>query len=60
MRTGFTSAVDERIVEEMEANHPLKKLLTPEEVADIVHFFTIAPQHVNGVNLPVNCASDIV
>ncbi len=60
MRTGFTSAVDERIVEEMEANHPLKKLLTPEEVADIVHFFTIAPQHVNGVNMPVNCASDIV
>ncbi|HOD15759.1 MAG TPA: SDR family oxidoreductase [Spirochaetota bacterium] len=60
MRTGFTSAVDERIVEEMAASHPLKKLLTPEEVADIVFFFVDAPQHVNGVNLPVNCASDIV
>jgi 3-oxoacyl-[acyl-carrier protein] reductase len=60
MRTGFTSTVDERIVDEMAASHPLKKLLTPEEVADIVHFFTTAPQHINGVNLPVNCASDIV
>lgn len=60
MQTGFTKDVDERIIEEMTANHPLKKLLSPEEVADAVLFFVNATQQINGVNLAVNAASDLV
>lgn len=38
------------------ANHPLKKLLVPEEVAQAIKFFVDAPQQVNGVKLPINAA----
>ena len=55
MNTGFGN-VDERLVEQAEANHPLKKLLVPEEVAQAVKFFVEAPQQVNGVKLPINAA----
>lgn len=55
MNTGFGN-VDERLVEQAEAAHPLKKLLVPEEVALAVKFFVDAPQQVNGVKLPINAA----
>jgi NADP-dependent 3-hydroxy acid dehydrogenase YdfG len=40
--------------------HPLKKLLTPEEVAVVVKFLLEAPQQVNGVKMPVNAAEIIM
>lgn len=55
MNTGFGD-VDERIIEQVEAGHPLKKLLLPEETALAVKFFVEAPQQVNGVKMPVNAA----
>lgn len=55
MNTGFGN-VDERLVEQAEMTHPLKKLLVPEEVAQTVKFFVDAPQQVNGVKLPINAA----
>lgn len=55
MNTGFGN-VDPRLVEQAEATHPLKKLLVPEEVAQIVKFFVEASQQVNGVKLPINAA----
>jgi 3-oxoacyl-[acyl-carrier protein] reductase len=60
MQTAFTQDTDERIVEEMTNKHPLKKLLTPEEVADAVVFFMGAPQHINGANLIMNAAVDVI
>lgn len=56
MQTKFAE-VDERILEQMVKDHPLKKLLTPEEVALAVKFFVDAPQQVNGVKLPVNAGT---
>ena len=56
MQTKFAE-VDERILEQMVKEHPLKKLLTPEEVALAVKFFVDAPQHVNGVKMPVNAGT---
>ena len=53
MQTKFAE-VDERIVEQMAKEHPLKKLLNVEEVAQAVKFFVEAPQQVNGVKLPIN------
>lgn len=60
MATKLTSDTDERIVEQMTANHPLKRLLTTDEVAEAVEFFLKAPQHINGTNLLINAASEIL
>jgi NAD(P)-dependent dehydrogenase (short-subunit alcohol dehydrogenase family) len=59
MQTKFAE-VDERILEQMVKEHPLKKLLTPEEVALAVKFFVDAPQHVNGVKMPVNAGQIVI
>lgn len=56
MQTKFAE-VDERILEQMVKEHPLKKLLTPEEVAKVVLFFVNAPQQINGVKMPVNAGT---
>ncbi len=60
MLTGLTADTDERVVEQMITDHPLKKLLTTDEVADAVLFFANAPQHINGTNLLMNAGSDIL
>lgn len=58
MGTPFAK-VDDRIVEQMVQEHPLKKLLTPEEVAFGVKFFIDASQQVNGVKLTINAGTKI-
>lgn len=59
MQTNFAS-VDERIVEQMIKDHPLKKLLTVEEVATSIKYLIDAPQQVNGVNLVINAGQVVV
>jgi 3-oxoacyl-[acyl-carrier protein] reductase len=59
MATDFTADTDSRIIEQMVENHPLKALLTPEEVAETVLFFCCCTQQINGVNLVINAAEDI-
>ena len=56
MQTNF-AMVDERILEQMRMEHPLKKLLTVEEVAQAIKFFVDASQQVNGVKLPINAGT---
>jgi NAD(P)-dependent dehydrogenase (short-subunit alcohol dehydrogenase family) len=60
MKTDLTSDIDERVIEDMERTHPLKQLLSPEEVADSVLFLCRSTQHINGVNIPLNAASDMI
>lgn len=60
METNLSASVDERIIEQMRANHPLKKLLTPTEVADAVVYLTNASQQVNGMNIVINAAQNIL
>lgn len=60
MQTELTSDVDERIIEGMIENHPLKKLLTTSEVADAVNYLVGAPQQINGANMIINSASDLL
>jgi 3-oxoacyl-[acyl-carrier protein] reductase len=60
METDFTSATDSRIIEQIKEAHPLKTLVTPEEVADAVLFFCHCSPHINGVNLPINAAEDLL
>jgi 3-oxoacyl-[acyl-carrier protein] reductase len=59
MQTELTSDTDERVVEEIQNNHPLKKILTTNEVADVVAFLCNSSQQINGVNIPVNAAQNV-
>ena len=59
MQTALTSTIDERIVEQMIDEHPLKKLLTVEEVADSVCFLTEASPHLNGMDIMMNAAINL-
>ena len=59
MQTAFAE-VDERILEQMVKNHPLKKLLTPEEVAQNIKFFVDSSQQVNGVKLQINAGTLLI
>ena len=60
MLTNLTSDTDERIVEEMQNAHPLKKLITPVEVAESINYLINASQQINGTNMIMNAAADIV
>ena len=46
-------------LEQMVAAHPLKKLLQPEEVAEVVVSVLQASQQLNGVEIPINAAQHI-
>ena len=60
MLTNLTSDTDERIVEEMQNAHPLKKLITPVEVAESINYLINSSQQINGTNMIMNAAADIV
>jgi len=60
MLTNLSANVDERIIEQMQASHPLKKLLTPAEVADTVIYLINTSQQVNGMNIVINAAKNIL
>ena len=60
MNTHLTASIDERILEGLIDKHPLKKLLTVEEVADSVFFLSKCTQQMNGINLIMNSAADVV
>jgi NAD(P)-dependent dehydrogenase (short-subunit alcohol dehydrogenase family) len=60
MHTEMTRQTDERIIEEMKNKHPLKRLLTTAETAESVSFLVNASQQINGTNMIINSASDIV
>lgn len=60
MQTDLNKDTDERILENMIAAHPLKALLNPEEVAKAVNYFVDAAQHVNGTNLIINAAENVI
>lgn len=59
MVTDLTSDLDERIVEQLILNHPLKKLLTVEEVAETILFISKGSSHINGVDITLNSGVDI-
>lgn len=60
MLTGLTKETDTRIIENMVNDHPNKKLLETEEVADVVSFLISATPQINGTNLVINSGQDII
>lgn len=60
MQTAFTADTDSRIVEQMTEGHPLRQLLKPEQVAEVIAGLLHAPKHVNGVNIPINAGTGMI
>lgn len=54
METNLTADTDERVVEQMRTQQPLKRLVSPEEVAQVVEFFLTCSPQINGTNLAIN------
>lgn len=59
MQTNLTKYTDERIIEQMISNHPLKRLLKPSEVADCVKFLIEASSFITGQNITMNSAENL-
>ena len=59
MQTNMTKNIDERLVKQIKENHPLKELLTVEEVAKTVLFLVHATPHINGVDIVINAGENI-
>ncbi len=60
MLTNLNAETDERIIEDMKNNHPLKTLLTVDEAAEAVNFLINCSQQINGINLPINAGVNVV
>lgn len=60
MLTDLNKDTDARIIENMIVAHPLKKLLDTQEIAKAVNYFIDASQHVNGTNLIINAAENVI
>ena len=59
MLTNMTADTDERMVEQIISSHPLKKLLTVEEVAESVLFLSKASNHINGIDVLINAGNNL-
>lgn len=59
MNTNFGKVEDFQL-EQMIALHPLKQLLEPEEVAQIIVHIVNSSQQLNGVEIPINAAQHIM
>lgn len=56
MKTGIHGEQDERILEILKNQHPLKSLLSTDETASIIAFLVNCTQQMNGVNIPVQAS----
>ena len=59
MQTSFGQVEDFQL-EQMKSAHPLKELLKPEEVAEVVCHLIQSSQQLNGVEIPINAAQHII
>jgi 3-oxoacyl-[acyl-carrier protein] reductase len=60
MQTNLTSNTDSRLIENMIADNPNKSLLKGDEVAEAVSFLVSATSQINGSNLIINAAKDLI
>jgi NAD(P)-dependent dehydrogenase (short-subunit alcohol dehydrogenase family) len=59
MQTDMTAGFDERVVSQMVETHPLKKLLSVEDVAETIRFLVSASPQLNGVDILLNAATSM-
>ena len=58
MRTNLTASIDERLVEQIKENQPHKKLLTVEDVADVVFSLVNSSELLNGTDVLLNAGTN--
>ncbi|MDW3194048.1 MAG: SDR family oxidoreductase [Cytophagales bacterium] len=56
MKTNIPLGVDDRIMENIEENHPLKGLLPIEDVAEAIAYFSTSSSYTTGINHIINAA----
>jgi NAD(P)-dependent dehydrogenase (short-subunit alcohol dehydrogenase family) len=59
MRTNLTRDLDNRLIEKMVDDHPLKNILIPEDVTDTVSYLISASNHLNGVDIVLNAGQNL-
>ena len=59
MQTNLTSDVDERIIDQMIVNHPLKKILTVAEVSETIKYLINGSSQINGVDILLNSGVNV-
>jgi NAD(P)-dependent dehydrogenase (short-subunit alcohol dehydrogenase family) len=59
LSTDLTAGFDERVVSQITESHPLKRLLTVEEVTESVLFLAKASPQLNGIDILMNAAMNI-
>jgi len=59
METNMTKDTDSREIEIIKQTHPLKRLLDTTEVAETALFLINASPHINGIDIPLNAATNI-
>ena len=60
MQTNLTSQTDSRLIESMISDNPNKSLLKEDEVAEAVSFLVGATAQINGSNMIINAAKDMI
>jgi 3-oxoacyl-[acyl-carrier protein] reductase len=59
MQTGMAAETDERVIEQIISEHPLKKLLTVQEVAETVEFLIKDSGQINGADIVMNAGVNL-
>ena len=57
---GRYEGFDERIIDQIINDNPLKKILSASEVADAVNYLVNSTQQINGIDLVINSAENII
>ena len=60
MLTNLTNNTDERIIEDMTRKHPLKKLLSTKDTAELIVYMVNSSQQINGHNFIINAAENVI
>ena len=60
MQTNLIYNIDPRFIEKLIKNSPSKSLLEKKDVAEAVFFLVYAPQQINGINIIINSATNIL
>ena len=60
METNLTKEIDRRLIEAMVTGNPNKRLLKEEEVAHTVQFLINSTAQINGLNVIMNAANDLI
>ena len=60
MKTGLTADVDERLMETMALENPLRRLVEPQEVAEFVCSLLTASQQINATHIVMNGGQNVI